>query len=115
MKPAPLSPLRLLSSLLFLGSFCAVALAGSDQRAAFGDRSRIADLRRTSISPPAAFGKRLATAAVGHNRSVTDFPEQPLKRPFHSETCRMAYERYSAEAAGGDSTRQRLQWVGHRT
>jgi hypothetical protein len=41
-------------------------------------------------------------AAPSHKRSVTAFPGQPLKRPFHSKTCRMAYEHYSAGAVVDD-------------
>jgi hypothetical protein len=51
----------------------------------------------------------------GHNLSVTDFPELPLQSPLLSETCRMAYERYSAEAVVHESTRIRPQWIGYRS
>jgi hypothetical protein len=52
---------------------------------------------------------------TGQNRSVKDFSEKPQKRPFHFETCRVAYERYSAEAVVDDLAWQRLQWVGDRS
>ena len=58
---------------------------GSDRSwlgAAFGDRSRIADLRRTSVYPPAAFGKiwepRLP-ATTGHSlpNQLREIPVKP--------------------------------------
>jgi len=63
--------------------------------AAFGDRSRIADLRRTSIYPPAAFGKNWEPrfpALTCQSLEDTDRQQHAHKRhsPAGSSGCQIA-------------------------
>jgi hypothetical protein len=98
--------------------------------AAFGDRSRIADLRRTSISPPAAFGKiweprlpamscrspstqrRSASCALPTSEKAGSLI---AKRPERQFSLGAATVQISAEAVTRGLIRRLPLWIGYRS
>ncbi len=81
--------------------------------AAFGDRSRIADLHRTSIYPPAAFGKYTGTAAPSQEETFparrdrfsgcfTAWVDERALPPITGHSMVGYFRRQDALRAGGD-------------